>query len=85
MCAGYSKAVRDSITLCEDVLERHRCVGERFPKSVRPIALPPARDPVWQTMWSNRPTPRDGWFDAGSEAGFGILLDEDMLERYRVG
>jgi hypothetical protein len=23
--------------------------------------------------------------DAGSEAGFGILLDEGMLERYRVG
>jgi L-alanine-DL-glutamate epimerase-like enolase superfamily enzyme len=45
----------------------------------------PARDPVWQTMWANRPTPRDGWFDAGSEAGFGILLDEGMLERYRVG
>ena len=45
----------------------------------------PARDPVWQTMWANRPTPRDGWFDAGSEAGFGILLDEGTLERYRVG
>jgi len=36
-------------------------------------------------MWANRPTPHDGWFDAGSEAGFGILLDEGMLERYRVG
>jgi len=36
-------------------------------------------------MWTNRPTPRDGWFDAGSEAGFGILLDEGMMERYRVG
>ncbi len=68
----------------ESQIARHLLAGVRHGTYVECFA-DPARDPVWQTMWANRPTPHDGWFDAGSEAGFGILLDEGMLERYRVG
>src|SRR5262250_3914884 len=68
----------------ESQIARHLLAGVRHGTYVECFA-DPTRDPVWQTMWANRPTPRDGWFDAGSEAGFGILLDEGMLERYRVG
>jgi D-galactarolactone cycloisomerase len=68
----------------ESQIARHLFAGVRRGTYVE-CFTDPARDPVWQTMWANRPTPRDGWFDVGSEAGFGILLDEGMLERYRVG
>jgi hypothetical protein len=32
--AAYGKAVRDAVTICEDVLERRGCVGERGSKPV---------------------------------------------------
>jgi D-galactarolactone cycloisomerase len=44
----------------------------------------PDRDPVWQTMWANRPAPREGLFDVGDAPGFGISLDGAMVQRYRV-
>ena len=44
----------------------------------------PERDPVWQTMWTNRPKPKDGWIDVSRGPGFDIELDRDMIERYRV-
>jgi len=44
----------------------------------------PERDPVWQTMWTNRPRVRDGMFAVGSEPGFGLILDEAMITKYRV-
>jgi L-alanine-DL-glutamate epimerase-like enolase superfamily enzyme len=44
----------------------------------------PERDPVWQTMWANRPAVKDGMFDVGSDPGFGLVLDEAMLKRYRL-
>src|SRR5436309_1356610 len=44
----------------------------------------PERDPVWQTMWANRPRVRDGTFAVGAEPGFGLVLDEAMVRKYRV-
>ena len=39
MGAANGQAVRDSVGLREDVFERHRCVGEGRPKSVRSLSL----------------------------------------------
>jgi L-alanine-DL-glutamate epimerase-like enolase superfamily enzyme len=44
----------------------------------------PARDPVWQTMWVNRPKIDNGWFTVSAGPGFDIQLDPDMVKRYRV-
>jgi D-galactarolactone cycloisomerase len=44
----------------------------------------PDRDPVWQSMWLNRPPIRSGWFEVSKGAGFGLQLDQDMIRRYRV-
>jgi D-arabinonate dehydratase len=44
----------------------------------------PERDPVWQAMWANRPVPKDGMITLSSGPGFGLVLDEAMIRRYRV-
>ena len=44
----------------------------------------PDRDPVWQTMWANRPKPKGGMFAVGDEPGFGLVLDQAMVRKYRV-
>ena len=44
----------------------------------------PERDPVWQRMWANRPAIRDGRMALGSGPGFGLELDQTMIERFRV-
>jgi D-galactarolactone cycloisomerase len=44
----------------------------------------PDRDPVWQTMWTNRPRPRAGFIEVSEGAGFDIELDTGMVERFRV-
>jgi D-arabinonate dehydratase len=44
----------------------------------------PDRDPVWQTMWTNRPAAASGFVEVSKGPGFGIELDERMLQRYRV-
>ena len=44
----------------------------------------PDRDPVWQTMWANRPPIRNGYMKVPTQPGFGIELDWKMVERYRV-
>ena len=44
----------------------------------------PARDPVWQTMWANRPKIRDGIMAVSSGPGFGLELDQAMITRYRT-
>jgi D-galactarolactone cycloisomerase len=43
----------------------------------------PARDPVWQTMWANRPAIKNGMMAAASGPGFGLVLDQAMIDRYR--
>jgi hypothetical protein len=44
----------------------------------------PDRDPVWQAMWANRPAIKDGMMPVSPDPGFGLVLDEDMIRRYRV-
>src|SRR5216117_2831177 len=44
----------------------------------------PERDPVWQAMWANRPPIKDGMMEVASDPGFGLILDEGMIRRYRV-
>jgi L-alanine-DL-glutamate epimerase-like enolase superfamily enzyme len=44
----------------------------------------PERDPVWQSMWANRPVPRDGLFEVAAAPGFGLVLDEGMVQKYRA-
>lgn len=43
----------------------------------------PARDPVWQQMWINRPPVRNGMMQVATGAGFGIELDEKMIQKFR--
>ncbi len=45
----------------------------------------PERDPVWQAMWANRPAIKDGFIEVSQDPGFGLVLDEAMIQRYRVG
>lgn len=44
----------------------------------------PERDPVWQTMWMNRPPIKDGHMEVSKEPGFGLVLDQDMIRKYRI-
>ena len=44
----------------------------------------PERDPVWQSLWVNRPPIKDGMMEVSKEPGFGIRLDWKLVERYRV-
>jgi D-galactarolactone cycloisomerase len=44
----------------------------------------PARDPVWQLMWINRPPVRNGMMQVARGPGFGIELDEDMIQKFRT-
>src|SRR5215468_6258079 len=40
----------------------------------------PERDPVWQSMWVNRPAVKDGMIELFSDPGFGLVLDDKMIE-----
>lgn len=44
----------------------------------------PARDPVWQTMWANRPAIKNGVVPVSTGPGFGLVLDEAMIKKYRT-
>jgi D-arabinonate dehydratase len=44
----------------------------------------PERDPVWQALWSNRPPVKDGMIEVPDDPGFGLVLDDAMIRRYRV-
>jgi L-alanine-DL-glutamate epimerase-like enolase superfamily enzyme len=44
----------------------------------------PERDPIWQSMWVNRPQAKNGWIDVSRGPGFDIQLDPGMLKRCRV-
>jgi D-arabinonate dehydratase len=45
----------------------------------------PDRDPVWQALWANRPPIKDGIMEVSPGPGFGLVLDEAMVRRYRIG
>jgi L-alanine-DL-glutamate epimerase-like enolase superfamily enzyme len=44
----------------------------------------PERDPVWQSMWVNRPPIADGTIELPPGPGFGLELDQAMIDKYRV-
>ena len=44
----------------------------------------PARDPIWQTVWVNRPKVENGSIAVSTRPGFGIRLDEKLVRKYRV-
>ena len=44
----------------------------------------PDRDPVWQSMWANRPPIKNGVMDVAQGPGFGLILDEGLVRRYRA-
>lgn len=44
----------------------------------------PERDPIWQSMWCNRPPVKHGVMQVPAGPGFDITLDEDMVRRFRV-
>jgi L-alanine-DL-glutamate epimerase-like enolase superfamily enzyme len=44
----------------------------------------PERDPVWQVVWANRPAIKGGTMEVGEGPGFGLVLDESLIQRYRV-
>jgi D-arabinonate dehydratase len=44
----------------------------------------PERDPAWQALWANRPAVRDGTFPIPDGPGFGLVLDEPLIQRHRV-
>jgi D-galactarolactone cycloisomerase len=43
----------------------------------------PERDPVWQSMWENRPPIKDGMTEVSRDPGFGLKLDEKLIRKYR--
>ena len=45
----------------------------------------PDRDPMWQTVWTNRPQVKNGHIKINDTPGFGIELDEKVIKKYRVG
>ncbi len=44
----------------------------------------PARDPIWQRLFANRPAIQDGMLLVPQGPGFDIKLDWDMVERHRL-
>ena len=44
----------------------------------------PDRDPMWQQVWANRPSIKNGLMPVASGPGFGIELDQALLQKYRV-
>jgi len=44
----------------------------------------PARDPMWQTVWANRPAIKDGMMEVPEGPGFGVVLDDTLVQRYRI-
>src|SRR3989442_1021691 len=70
--------------------------AERFAHLVEPLVAAvahgtyvecfadPERDPVWQAMWANRPPIKDGIMQVAQDPGFGLILDEGLVRRYRV-
>lgn len=45
----------------------------------------PERDPLFWELIANRPDPKDGLYRIPDGPGFGLVLDEDCIRRYRVG
>ena len=44
----------------------------------------PERDPIWQGLIANRPQIKNGIIEILQGPGFGLVLDEGMIKKYRV-
>lgn len=44
----------------------------------------PTRDPIFWNLVANRTDPVDGWYTVPQGPGFGLELDQDYVDRYRV-
>jgi L-alanine-DL-glutamate epimerase-like enolase superfamily enzyme len=44
----------------------------------------PERDPAWQMLIANRAQPKNGIIEVPQGAGFGIVLDQDVIARFRI-
>lgn len=44
----------------------------------------PERDPVWQHMIANRPALKNGNIEVPTGPGFGLILDESVIKKYRI-
>ena len=44
----------------------------------------PERDPMWQAVWANRPAIKEGTLEVARDPGFGLVLDEGLVRKYRV-
>lgn len=44
----------------------------------------PDRDPMWQAVWANRPPIKNGVMTVSRDPGFGLVLDDALVRRYRV-
>jgi hypothetical protein len=40
---------------------------------------------VWQALWANRPAVKEGAMAVAPGPGSGLLLDETIVQRYRIG
>jgi D-arabinonate dehydratase len=68
----------------EPQIARHLLTGVPHGTFVECFA-DPDRDPMWQAVWANRPPIKNGVMTVSREPGFGIVLDETLVQRYRVG
>ncbi|MCP8939975.1 mandelate racemase/muconate lactonizing enzyme family protein [Alsobacter sp. SYSU M60028] len=55
-----------------------------IPHGVCVECFDPVRDPLWDKMVVNRPRPERGMIKVLQDPGFGLQLDWDMVERYRI-
>lgn len=44
----------------------------------------PERDPVWQMLIANRTPPKNGMIEVPQAPGFGLVLDQDVIAKYRL-
>src|SRR3981081_985461 len=80
--AAYSQAVRDSVTLREDVLERHCSVGEGRPKSVRSRSLTLGREWRRGGIEVSRVTRREELLDDSGAPPVSHPFEEATYQRF---
>ena len=67
----------------EPQIARHLLAGVSHGTYVECFA-DPERDPMWQTVWANRPPIKNGIVTVSSDPGFGIVLDDALVRRHRI-
>lgn len=44
----------------------------------------PERDPFWTKLYTDRPQPKDGFITAPDKPGFGLTLNQDVVESFAI-